>query len=58
LRAGPSIHTTGVAPHAYLQYVIERIAGHPINPIEEPLPWNVAEHLNLACAGEAREKVA
>jgi transposase len=35
----------GINPHAYLRYVLERIAAHPINRIDDLLPWSVANHL-------------
>jgi transposase len=35
-----------IDPQRYLQYVLERIAYHPINRIEELLPWNLAKQLN------------
>jgi len=34
-----------VNPEAYLRYVLERIADHPINRIGELLPWNAAGNL-------------
>ena len=35
----------GINPRAYLEYVLTHIADHPINRIDELLPWNVARKL-------------
>jgi uncharacterized Ntn-hydrolase superfamily protein len=48
-----SARLNGIDPEAYLRYVLERVADHPIKHIEELLPWNVAINLakNLGLAG-------
>jgi hypothetical protein len=36
-----SARLNGIDPERYLRHVLERIADHPINRIDELLPWNV-----------------
>jgi transposase len=42
-----------IDPHLYLRHVLERIATHPINRIDELLPWQVGPLSNLVLARAA-----
>lgn len=48
----------GLNPQDYLAYVIGRIADHPINRVDELLPWQVSEELKARRTASAHREVA
>ena len=44
----PTAKLNGIAPELYLRTVFARIASHPVNRIDELLPWNLAANLESA----------
>ena len=46
-----SAKLNGLDPQAYLRHVLERIADHPVNRVDELLPWNVAAAITRSNGG-------
>lgn len=43
-------HHRTVCPHRYLRDILTRIGEHPINRIDELLPWNIARQATQSVA--------
>jgi transposase len=40
-----SAKLNGIDPQAYMRHVLTHIADHPINKVDDLLPWNLAARL-------------
>ena len=49
-----SAKLNGIDPQRYRSYVLERVAEHPINRIDELLPWVVTSSLRAPWETEAK----
>ena len=47
----------GLDSDAYLAYVLERIADHPVNRVDEPLPWKVTPPLSYIRANTGSKRI-